>query len=108
MPKKDASTSCNDLCLDSSICDQVHFEKVIVETCTQEVIMENEQLKQEVAHYGGMIPGIHRTRHGPHHQRWPSPQDQGVRCTALIGVHRKATKRYCNTKYDIFLVTLPL
>ena len=27
---------------------------------------------------GGMAPGIHKTRHGPHHQRWPSPQDQGV------------------------------
>jgi hypothetical protein len=49
MPKKDASTSCNDLCLDSPFCDQVCFEKVVVETCSQEVAMENEQLKQEVA-----------------------------------------------------------
>ena len=50
MSKKDASTSCNDLCnLSSPICDQVCFKKVIVETCTQEVAMENEQLKQEVA-----------------------------------------------------------
>ena len=49
MPKKDASTSYNDLCLDSPFCDQVHFEKVIVETCTQEVALKNEQLKQEVA-----------------------------------------------------------
>ena len=49
MPKKDASTSCNDLCLDSPFCDQVCFEKVVEETCTQEVTMENEQLKQEVA-----------------------------------------------------------
>ena len=32
---------------------------------------------------GGYTPGIHKTRHGPHHQRWPSPQDQGV--------HRKTT-----------------
>ena len=47
--KKDASTSCNDLCvLDSPFYDQVCFEKVIVETCTQEVALENEQLKQEV------------------------------------------------------------
>ena len=43
--KKDASTSCNDLCLDSPFCDQVHFENVFVETCTQEVAMENVQLK---------------------------------------------------------------
>ena len=48
MPKKDASTYCNDLCLDSPFCDQVRFEKVVVETCTQEVAMENKQLKQEV------------------------------------------------------------
>ena len=50
MPKKDASTSCDDLFeLDSPICDQVCFKNVIVETCTQDVAMENEQLKQEVA-----------------------------------------------------------
>ena len=49
MPKKDASTYCNDLCLDSPLCNQVCVEKVVVETCTQEVAMENEQLKQEVA-----------------------------------------------------------
>ena len=47
--KKDASTSCNDLCLDSPLCNQVCVEKVIVDTCTQEVAKENEQLKQEVA-----------------------------------------------------------
>ena len=27
---------------------------------------------------GDMTPGIHKTRHGPHHQRWPNPQDQDV------------------------------
>ena len=50
MSKKDAFTSCNDLCLDSPLCNQVCVEKVIIDTCTQEVAMENEQLKQEVAH----------------------------------------------------------
>ena len=35
MPKKDASTSCNDLYLDSPLCNQVCIEKVVVETCTQ-------------------------------------------------------------------------
>ena len=49
MSKKNASTSCNDLCLDSPLCNQVCVEKVVVETCTQEVTMENKQLKQEVA-----------------------------------------------------------
>ena len=48
MPKKDASTSFNDLCLDSSLCNQVCVEKVIVDTCTQKIAMENKQLKQEV------------------------------------------------------------
>ena len=35
MPKKDASTSYNDLCLDSPLCNQVCVEKVAVDTCTQ-------------------------------------------------------------------------
>ena len=47
--KKDASTSCNNLWIDSPLCNQVYVEKVVVDTCTQEVTMENEQLKQEVA-----------------------------------------------------------
>ena len=34
MPKKDASTSCNNLCLDSPLCNQVCVEKVVVDTCT--------------------------------------------------------------------------
>ena len=46
--KKDASTSCNDLYLDSHLCNQACVEKVIVDTCTQEVEKENEKLKQEV------------------------------------------------------------
>ena len=45
MPKKDASTSCNDLCLDSPLCNQVCVEKAVVDTCTQEIAMKNEQLK---------------------------------------------------------------
>ena len=49
MSKNDASTSCNDLCLYSPSCNQVCAEKVVVDTCTQEVAKENEQLKQEVA-----------------------------------------------------------
>ena len=49
MPKKDASTSCNNLCLDSPLCNQVCVEKIVVETYTHEVAKENEQLKQEVA-----------------------------------------------------------
>lgn len=32
--KRDASTSCNDLCLDSPLCNQICVEKVVVDTCT--------------------------------------------------------------------------
>ena len=49
MSKKDVSTSCNDLCLESSLYNQVCIEKVVIYTCTQEVAKENDQLKQEVA-----------------------------------------------------------
>ena len=37
------------ICLDSPLCNQVCVEKVVVDTCTQAVAKENEQLKQEVA-----------------------------------------------------------
>ena len=32
------------------MCNQVCVDKVVVDTCTQEVAKENEQLKQEVSH----------------------------------------------------------
>jgi hypothetical protein len=48
--KKDASTSCFDLIDDSNPCNQVLVENIAVETCSNEVALENEQLKQEVAH----------------------------------------------------------
>jgi hypothetical protein len=47
--KKDASTSCFDLIDDSNPCNQVFVENIVVETCSDEVAKENEQLKQEVA-----------------------------------------------------------
>jgi hypothetical protein len=47
--KKDASTSCFDLIDDSNPCDQVLVKNVVLETCSDEIAMENEQLKQEVA-----------------------------------------------------------
>jgi FtsZ-binding cell division protein ZapB len=48
--KKDASTSCFDLIDDSNPCNQVLVENINVETCSDEVAKENEQLRQEVAH----------------------------------------------------------
>jgi hypothetical protein len=50
--KKDASTSCFDLIDDSNPCNQVLVENIVVETCSNEVAKENEQLRQEVARLG--------------------------------------------------------
>jgi hypothetical protein len=49
---KDAYTSCFDLIDDSNPCSQVLVKNVIIETCSDEIAMENEQLKQEVARLG--------------------------------------------------------
>jgi hypothetical protein len=46
--KKDVSTSCLDLIDDPNPCNQVLVENIVVETCSDEVAKENEQLKQEV------------------------------------------------------------
>jgi FtsZ-binding cell division protein ZapB len=48
--KKDASTSCFDLIDDSNHCNQVLVKNVVIKTYSDEIAMENEQLKQEVAH----------------------------------------------------------
>jgi hypothetical protein len=50
--KKDASTSCFDLIDDSNPYNQVLVKNVIIETCSNEIAKENEQLKQEVARLG--------------------------------------------------------
>src|SRR5699024_6688444 len=44
--KKDASTSYFDLIDDSNPCNQVLVENIVVETCSNEVAKENEQLRQ--------------------------------------------------------------
>jgi FtsZ-binding cell division protein ZapB len=50
--KKDASTSCFDLIDDSNPYNQVLVKNVVIETCSDEIAMKNEQLKQEVARLG--------------------------------------------------------
>jgi hypothetical protein len=50
--KKDASTSCFDLTNDSNPYNQVLVKNVVIETCSDEIAMENEQLKQEAACLG--------------------------------------------------------
>ena len=50
--RKDASTSCLDLIDDSNPCNQVIVKNIIIETCSNEVALANELLKQEVARLG--------------------------------------------------------
>jgi hypothetical protein len=50
--KKDASTSCFDLIDNSNPSNQVLVKSIVVETCSNEVAKENEQLRQEVARLG--------------------------------------------------------
>jgi FtsZ-binding cell division protein ZapB len=50
--KKDASTSCFDLIDDSNPYNQVFVKNVVIETCSDDIAMENEELKQEVARLG--------------------------------------------------------
>jgi hypothetical protein len=50
--KKDASTYCFDLIDDSNPYNQVLVKNVVIETCSDEIAMENELLSQEVARLG--------------------------------------------------------
>jgi hypothetical protein len=50
--KKDASTSCLDLIDDTNPCNQVLVINIVVETCSDKVAKENEELRQEVACLG--------------------------------------------------------
>jgi hypothetical protein len=50
--KKHASTSCFDLIDNSNPCNQVLVKNVVIETCSDEIAIENEQLKQKVARLG--------------------------------------------------------
>jgi hypothetical protein len=49
--KENASTSCFDL-IDSNPCNQVLVKNVVIETCSDKIAMDNEQLRQEVARLG--------------------------------------------------------
>jgi hypothetical protein len=50
--KKDASTFWFDLIDDSNPFNQVLVKNIVIETCLDEIAMENEQLKQEVVRLG--------------------------------------------------------
>ena len=103
MPKKDVSTSCNDLCLDSPLCNQVCVEKVVVETCTQEVAIENEQLKQEVAHLTKDLTQVRgKTKQAQLHQdntiKEVKKLDEGQTVVCYI-CHKEGHKSYeCKVK----------
>jgi hypothetical protein len=49
---KDDSTSYLDFIDDSNPCNEVLVKNVVIETCSYEIAMENEQLRQEVARLG--------------------------------------------------------
>jgi hypothetical protein len=50
--KKDASTYCLYLIDDSNSCNLVLVENIVIETYSNEIALENELLKQEVARLG--------------------------------------------------------
>jgi hypothetical protein len=50
--KKDISTSCSDIIDDSNPCNQVVVKNVVIETCFDDLALENKLLKQEVARLG--------------------------------------------------------
>jgi FtsZ-binding cell division protein ZapB len=50
--KKDASTSCFELIDNSNPCNQVLVKNIVIETCSDKIVMENGQLKQEVTRLG--------------------------------------------------------
>ena len=103
MPKNDASTSCNDLYLDSPLCNQVCVEKVVVDTCTQEVAMENEQLKQEVARLTKDLTQVKgKTEQAQHHQdntiKRVKKLDEGQTMVCYV-CHKEGHKSYeCKVK----------
>jgi hypothetical protein len=53
--KKDSSTSCFDLIDNSNPCNQVLVKNVVIETCSDEIAMENEQFMQGVARLGNTL-----------------------------------------------------
>jgi hypothetical protein len=53
--KKNASTSCFDLIYDFYSCNQVHVENIVIETCSDEIVLENELLKHKVARLGNTL-----------------------------------------------------
>jgi hypothetical protein len=53
--KKDVSTSCIDLINDFNPCNQALFKNVVIETSLDEIAMDNEQLRQEVACLGNAL-----------------------------------------------------
>jgi hypothetical protein len=53
--KKYASISFFDLIDNSNPCNQVLVKNVVIETCSDEVALENDKLKQEVARLGNAL-----------------------------------------------------
>jgi hypothetical protein len=78
--KKYASTSCFDLINYPNPCNQVLVENVIIETCSDEIAIENEQLKQEVARLGKAL----YDKKGKAKQIQPSQDNTTARLNKLV------------------------
>jgi hypothetical protein len=101
--KKNASTSCFDLINDSNPCNQVLVKNVVIETGLDEIAMENEQLKQEVARLGKTL----YDKKGKAKQIQPSQDKTTARVNKPVEgetvicrlCHKEVHKSYqCNTK----------
>jgi hypothetical protein len=75
---KDASTSCFDLIDHSNPYNQVLVKNVVIETCSDEIALENEQLKQEVALLGKAL----------YDKKGKAKQIQPPRDNTIIGVNK--------------------
>jgi FtsZ-binding cell division protein ZapB len=78
--KKDASTSCIDLIDYSNPCNQVLVKNVVIEICSDEIAMENEQLRQEVARLGKTL----YDRKGKAKQTQPTQDNTTTRVNKLV------------------------
>jgi hypothetical protein len=76
--KKYASTSCFDLIDDSNPCNQVLVKNVVIETCSVEIAMENDQLKKEMARLGKAL----------YDKKGKAKQIQPTQDNTIVGVNK--------------------
>jgi hypothetical protein len=90
---RNASTFCFDLIDDSNPFNQVLVKNVVIETCSYEIAMENEQLRQEVARIGKGLYG----KKSKAKQTQP-PQDNTAAWVNKLGEGETVVCRLCRKK----------